>query len=1074
MNTLNTLQPSKSQPDSNLLTIAGKVYDLNNHTPMMVQYLTLKSQYPHALLLYRMGDFYELFFDDAYRAANILEITLTRRGNDKAGNNIAMAGVPFHAAESYMARLIAAGETVVICEQVEEDSTSSEQTPSDSKADKADKASQTKPANTAKKGIMRREVVKTLTAGTLTDDALIAPDHTPSVVAIDFQVSRNMQDATATQASKWQVGVSQMDINAGTIRTQTLTLEDLLGQLPIKTDDTKNYQQWLQQRISTVLTRFAPSEVIISENTADTWRHWLQDTLYCPVISVAASDFHPTHATSTICRQFNVHTLEGLGIADSLVAQTSTAALIHYAQQTQQRHTPQLTELIIERDTDYLIIDDISSRNLELFAPVSPTGTSLLSVVNQCQTAMGKRLLSNQLKRPLRLSTALDTLSLRLDAIDWFFKQPSIANLTPLQQLLQSIADIERISSRIGLHSAKPRDLRRLADSIHSSLQLAEAFAPLGLMTTDSIAINNSNTDTDTDTDTDSLNLKQTNTNQPSDKQPTLLLQLLSHLPQQQPKLLAIAELLDKAIVAEPPAHIRDGGMIATGYDADFDRLVHLHDNIQDTLDAMAVEARDAYNLPSLKVGFNKVSGFYFELPKGQASTAPKAFIRRQTLKNSERFITEPLKNLEVEYLEAQTNALAREKALYQALLVQLSEQLHHLQQLSATIAQIDVLLNWAILAKDNNWVRPQLDATTSYLDIKDGRHLVVEAMSQPSTNTQNLTGSRGTTSYFVANDCQLGTAKHPERMLLITGPNMGGKSTYMRQTALIVLLACCGSFVPASQALIGDIDRIFTRIGSADDLAGGKSTFMVEMIETAQILNLATQRSLVLMDEVGRGTSTTDGLAIAHACAQQLCELGSLTLFATHYFELTKLSEPLDSQTTLDIRNVHVAASQVDGQLLLLHKIKEGAASSSFGLHVAKMAGIPDQVLLNAAHYLQRQKQLTQLAAGQPDDFQHNIMANNAKFDKAYANADDNQPNSIKIDVQQPPQDYDVAILDSNTDSKQVAGSDTAKPLNIKDNDVQAAQVILDKLKHLQPDELTPRQALDLIYDLKRSAKLD
>ncbi|WP_413772384.1 DNA mismatch repair protein MutS [Psychrobacter sp. FDAARGOS_221] len=1049
---------------------------------MMVQYLTLKSQYPHALLLYRMGDFYELFFEDAYRAAKILDITLTRRGNDKAGNNIAMAGVPFHAAESYMARLIAAGETVVICEQIEADA-DSDSTSKDSASDK--------PSASASKGIMRREVVKTLTAGTLTDDALIAPDHTPSVVAIDFNVSKNIQTATAAQARKWQVGVSQMDINAGTIRTQTIDIDDLLDHQSLASSDANStYQQWLKQRISTVLTRFAPSEVIISENTSDEWRHWLQDTLYCPVISVAASDFHPTHAVATICRQFNVQTLEGLGIADSTVAQTTTAALIHYAQQTQQRHTPQLTELIVERDADYLIIDDISSRNLELFAPVSPTGTSLLSVVNQCQTAMGKRLLSNQLKRPLRLSAALATLSSRLDAVEWFMQQPSAANLTPLTQALQSIADIERISSRIGLHSAKPRDLRRLADSIHSSQQLATALEQLGL---EPLQLE-SHEDEPLDSESlDSKSLENIETPNSSDsvatRSPTLLAQLLTCLPQQQQALQSIAALLDQAIVAEPPAHIRDGGMIATGYDAEFDRLVHLHDNIQDTLDAMAEEARRDYGLPSLKVGFNKVSGFYFELPKGQASTAPDVFIRRQTLKNSERFITEPLKNLEVEYLEAQTNALAREKALYQALLVQLSEQLHYLQQLSASIAQIDVLLNWALLAKENNWVRPQLDATASYLDIKDGRHLVVEAMSQPTANVQSSASAVSTASHFVANDCQLGTAQNPERLLLITGPNMGGKSTYMRQTALIVLLACCGSFVPASEAIIGDIDRIFTRIGSADDLAGGKSTFMVEMIETAQILNLASNRSLVLMDEVGRGTSTTDGLAIAHACARQLCHLGSLTLFATHYFELTKLSEQhisnslADSDTEnsgkedtlnqqpLAIRNVHVAASQVDGQLLLLHKIKEGAASSSFGLHVAKMAGIPEEVLINAEHYLQRQKQLTQWVIDQPDNLQLTSNANNAKFDKAYANADDSQPITEKAAAQEPQQDYQLPLYADEPSVTQQPESAASMPLDAK---AQAAQRIIDQLNKLQPDELTPKQALDLIYQLKQRIKID
>ena len=1012
---------SNTPNKNSILNIAGTVYNLEDHTPMMVQYLTLKAQYPHALLLYRMGDFYELFFEDAQRAADILDITLTRRGNDKAGNNIAMAGVPFHAAESYMARLIAAGETVVICEQVEDAAEPN------GHSDKP-----------AAKGIMRREVVKTLTAGTLTDDALIGPNQTPSVVAIDFQVSKNLQQPTLAQAQKWQVGISQLDLNAGTIRTQTLRLDSLLKQPMLDSfnqdnDDpqqgsnlekTLDFEQLLKQRLLTVLIRFSPSEVIISESTSDEWRHWLQDKLYCPVISVAASDFHAQHAATTVCRQFNVQTVEGLGIADSLVAQTSTAALIHYAQQTQQRHTPQLNELIVERDEDYLIIDDISSRNLELFSPVSPTGTSLLSVVNHCQTPMGKRLLANQLKRPLRLSQAHQQLQARLDAVEWFVNQPALANLQPLQQQLQSIGDIERISSRIALHSAKPRDLRRLASSIRNSEQVAEYLQTLGL----------------------------------TPEAPSLLVQLFKQLPLQHPELIEIADLLDRAIVEEPPAHIRDGGMIATGYDEEFDRLVHLHDNIQETLDEMANEARQTYKLPSLKVGFNKVSGFYFELPKGQGNAAPEAFIRRQTLKNSERFITEPLKTLEVDYLEAQTNALAQEKALYQGVLVTLSEQLSHLQQLSASISQLDVLLNWAVLAKESQWVRPVLTPESSYLDIKDGRHLVVEAMNQP----QNLHGkssaptSPASVQQFVANDCQLGTESNKQRLLLITGPNMGGKSTYMRQTALIVLLACCGSFVPASSAHIGDIDRIFTRIGSADDLAGGKSTFMVEMIETAQILNLATARSLVLMDEVGRGTSTTDGLAIAHACAVQLAKMGSLTLFATHYFELTELAK--QPELAHKIRNVHVAASEVEGQLLLLHKIQEGAASSSFGLHVAKMAGIPEQVLTAATQYLTQQNSLNRAVASSEFDYE----VSHAKIDKAYANADQSLNTEQKNTAHSQTSLQLTPSQSAEFSSQQTADISQSTPMNPE------AIAIFEKIKQLQPDELTAKQALDLLYELK------
>lgn len=549
---------------------------------------------------------------------------------------------------------------------------------------------------------------------------------------------------------------------------------------------------------------------------------------------------------------------------------------------------------------------------------------------------MGRRLLVQQMKRPLRQHARIN---LRLDAItsllntDKQSEQSSgnISLVTSLRETLNAIGDMERISSRIGLMSAKPRDLRKLADGIASSAQLTNLLTAAGI----------------------------------THEQAGLLPMLMQQLPAQLPAIQSVAELIERAIIAEPPAHIRDGGMLAAGFDAEFDRLTHLHDNIQVTLDEMVERARQESQLPSLKVGFNKVSGFYFELPKMQAKNAPAHFIRRQTLKSSERFITDELKEVETEYLSAQSLALTREKQLYHELLTELSNHLAELQQLSAAVAQIDVLSNWAQLATIYNWQRPVMSnnsentdssntGSQTSIDIKAGRHVVVEAALNPVHTHSNTPAKHS--SHFVANDCALGSDENPERLLMITGPNMGGKSTYMRQTALIVLLAHCGSFVPAARAHIGDIDRIFTRIGSADNLAGGKSTFMVEMIETANILNQATNKSLVLMDEVGRGTATTDGLAIAHACVNRLVEIGCLTLFATHYFELTKLAEnniENNDNRHASIRNVHVAASEIDGQLLLLHQIKDGAASSSFGLHVAKMAGIPTQVLDDAKRYL-------------------------------------------------------------------------------------------------------------------------
>lgn len=996
-----------SKPNtSDCLSIGDTVYNLADHTPMMVQYLTMKANYPQALLLYRMGDFYELFFDDAKRAAQILDITLTRRGTDKAGNTIAMAGVPFHAADSYMARLIAAGQTVVVCEQIDESTTGNAENKSNVPAI-GDKQKKDK-SKSAAGSIMRREVVKTLTAGTITDDALIAPNHTPTVVAIDIAHLKTQDNSQTLQAA-----VSQMDLAAGTLTTQTLIAD-------------KNDIDGLQTQMLTVLARFAPSECIISEALSDSiggtdaeWMLWLRQHLDCPIIEVAANDFHRAHASDTLCQQFEVQRLDGLGIADNLLAQTSCAALIHYAQQTQQRHVPQVNQLIVEYSDDYLIIDANSQQNLELFSPVSSSGTSLISVLNHCQTPMGKRLLVQQMKRPLRQHARID---MRLDAITSLLNADGNSNhnsensslVTRLRETLNTIGDIERISSRIGLMSAKPRDLRKLADGIASSARITTLLTVSGI----------------------------------SHEDAGLLPMLMQQLPARLPAVQAVAELIERAIVIEPPAHIRDGGMIAAGYDDEFDRLTHLHDNIQVTLDEMVERARQDNQLPSLKVGFNKVSGFYFELPKMQAKNAPAHFIRRQTLKSSERFITDELKEVETEYLSAQSLALAREKQLYQALLNQLNENLAELQQLSAAIAQIDVLSNWAQLATIYHWQRPVMGVDSenqsksivknqTHIDIRQGRHVVVEvALNQANAN--NRKGAASSTNHFVANDCVLGSAHadegHSERLLLITGPNMGGKSTYMRQTALIVLLAHCGSFVPAEHAHIGDIDRIFTRIGSADDLAGGKSTFMVEMIETANILNQATNKSLVLMDEVGRGTATTDGLAIAHACVNRLVDIGCLTLFATHYFELTQLGQRSD-----EIRNVHVAASEVDGQLLLLHQICEGAASSSFGLHVAKMAGIPTQVLNDAKRYLI-----------------DNLKAENEKT------IDDKNDLANSVTDKQRESNNDVVL---EPQSSYVIQSPNIAD-NLKQNQLFSIE---DELSAIDPDSLTPKQAHDLIYHLKK-----
>ena len=1045
-----TVKPIAQNPHSaEPLVIGDAIYHLADHTPMMVQYLTMKANYPQALLLYRMGDFYELFFDDAKRAAQILDITLTRRGTDKAGNTIAMAGVPFHAADSYMARLIAAGQTVVVCEQIDEtfNGNSTSNAGNKSNTPKLPNMGDKQKKDTSKSaagGIMRREVVKTLTAGTITDDALIAPNHTPTVVAIDIAMPKGNSNQPL------QAAISQMDLAAGTLTTQSLTAHN-------------NDIEDLQTQMLTVLARFAPSECIISEALSDSignnnsngedWLLWLRQNLDCPIIEVAANDFHREHASATLCQQFEVQRLDGLGVSDATLSQSSCAALIHYARQTQQRHVPQVNQLIVEYSDDYLIIDTNSQQNLELFTPVSSNGTSLISVLNHCQTPMGRRLLVQQMKRPLRQH---ERINLRLDAITSLLQTDNQSNgnkqlkqnlesgslVQNLRDTLNTIGDIERISSRIGLMSAKPRDLRKLADGIASSTELASLLTKFGI----------------------------------NHEQSGLLPMLMQQLPDQLPAAQSVAELIERAIIIEPPAHIRDGGMLAAGYDEEFDRLTHLHDNIQTTLDEMLEHARLDNQLPSLKVGFNKVSGFYFELPKMQAKNAPAHFIRRQTLKSSERFITDELKEVETEYLSAQSLALTREKQLYSELLTILGSHLAELQQLSVAIAQLDVLSNWAQLAIAYNWQRPMMsndskddsglesglknshsknglnNNSQTSIDIKAGRHVVVEAALNP-INIQNIINKSNNpqpSSQFVANDCALGSNTNPERLLMITGPNMGGKSTYMRQTALIVLLAHCGSFVPAASSYIGDIDRIFTRIGSADDLAGGKSTFMVEMIETANILNQATNKSLVLMDEVGRGTATTDGLAIAHACVNRLVEIGCLTLFATHYFELTQLAQNKNSieNKHASIRNVHVAASEVDGQLLLLHQIKNGAASSSFGLHVAKMAGIPTQVLNDAKRYL----------------------VDNLKIDTLKA-----ENEKVVIDKLDDKNDLAKSVKDKrqqayNDEAEKENGSSNSQTRTTNNNPQQNQLFSLqDELNAINPDNLTPKQAHDLLYHLKK-----
>lgn len=959
-------------------------HNLDHHTPMMQQYLTLKADYPHALVLYRMGDFYELFFDDAKLAADILGITLTRRGKDKQGNTIPMAGVPFHSADGYIARLINAGQTVVVCEQVEEEkpedepeeNTAAKDSAADSTAKSITKKTSKTKANAAK--IMERKVVRTLTAGTLTDDNLITQGQTPTVVAISFA------------KQQMSVGLAQLDLAQGQIRVTELNCDSHTA---------------LQSELANALARFDPSEVLIDEQLSEAWQHFLQDCLSAnsptatlpPILSQPHSYFLPNNALEHLTQHLSVTTLAGFGIEQKPLAISSASVVLHYGKQTQQADLRHIRSLQLEHNGDFLQLDTISQQNLEIFKPVLASGISLLSVIDHCQTPMGKRALVHHLHRPLRNVTLINR---RLDAVEQLMTLP-IAAFELLKQTLSEISDIERIGGRIGLGSAKPTDLLKLRLSLAQALALSKQLQQHFDFTTITTL--------------------------------TAETPLLAMLSKQLPDLALtdsfanIYALLEQAIVDEPPAHIRDGGMIKKGYDPQLDELQNLHGNIEQTLEALAAQERQKNNLPMLKVGFNKVSGFYFELSALQAKNAPEYFTRRQTLKNAERFITPALKTIEESYLSAQGQALTLEKRIYENLLHQLKSQLGEVQRLAKAIGYLDVLANWVSLTRlqnrshhSKNWCRPLFNTTddSASLNIQGGRHIVVEAGQQ--RQAQHQTPSLDP---FVANDCVMGTASQLERLMLITGPNMGGKSTYMRQTALIVLLACCGAYVPAQSVTLGRIERIFTRIGSADDLASGKSTFMVEMIETANIMNQANANSLVLMDEVGRGTSTQDGLAIAHACVNYLAEkIGCLTLFATHYFELTELAERHPKMF-----NQHLVTQEINGQLLLLHKIAPGATHRSFGLHVAKMAGLPQDLLAQAQYYLDNQSEQKSLA---------------------------NNP------LPYPPKDEKQMGLDL-----QSAGTDYQ---TLKTDEYKLTQ----QLNALNPDELTPKQALEFIYSLKELLK--
>lgn len=838
------------------------------HTPMMQQYLKIKAEHPQELVFYRMGDFYELFFDDAKRAADLLDITLTARGKS-GGDPIPMAGVPFHSVDGYLAKLVRAGVSVAVCEQIGDPATS--------------------------KGPVERKVVRIVTPGTVSDEALLE-DHRDNLLV-------------ALQARKEQFGLVYLDISSG--RFHALEVE--------------GYDSLMSE-----LHRLQPAELLFNEEIADSRiREYSAGTRARP-----PWEFDHDAALRSLTQQFDTHDLSGFGCEHMQVAIEAAGCLLEYVKETQRTQLPHIRSLVPEQREASVVLDAATRRNLEIDTNLQGgKENTLLAVMDHTATAMGGRLLCRWLNRPLR---DLEILNLRQEAVQTLLNE---YRYEPVREALKNIGDMERILARIALRSARPRDLTRLRQSLQTFPLLQSFLAEL----------------------------------------PVPHLQQLSRDIGNYPDLCA---LLEKAVIENPPAVIRDGGVIAEGYDSELDELRNISSNAGDYLVELETRERERTGINTLKVGYNRVHGYYIEISRAQSEAAPTEYIRRQTLKNAERFITPELKEFEDRALSSKSRALSREKALYEALLETLNEELFPLQTSAGAVSELDVLANLAERADALSLSRPELSDEPG-VTIVEGRHPVVEQVL---------------TDPFIPNDLRFNSKR---KMLIITGPNMGGKSTYMRQTALIALLAHVGSFVPASRASLGIVDQIFTRIGSSDDLAGGRSTFMVEMAETANIIHNASERSLVLMDEIGRGTSTYDGLSLAWACAIHLAEkVRAFTLFATHYFELTQLAENYQA-----VVNVHLDATKYKDSIVFLHKVQEGAASQSYGLEVAKLAGIPLEVLSQA------RSKLVELEA---QNLQASVPVQNDMFSA--------------------PEPSPVEEFISNVD----------------------------------PDDLSPRQALELIYKLK------
>ena len=788
--------------------------DTSQHTPMMRQFLAIKETHPDELLFYRMGDFYELFYRDAEIAAPVLDITLTSRGKS-AGEPIPMAGVPYHAAESYLAKLVRAGFSVAIAEQIGD--------PNESK------------------GPVERRVVRVVTPGTLTDESLLDASGDALIVSVFRHQLR--------------AGIAWMDLSSGRFLVTEVEGDEAL---------------------SAELQRLSPAELLLPEDASIPA---LAD--HVAIRRLAVWQFDEDSARTQLNQHFQTRDLSGFGCDELSLAIVAAGCLLDYVKDTQRNELPHLISIRHERQSDSVILDAATRRNLEIDLNLhGGEDNTLFSVYNSTVTAMGKRHLKRWLHRPVRVRSVLED---RLDAVSCLAKNYAFETT---RQALKPISDLERILARVALRSSRPRDLTRLRDSLWALPALIAATP-----------------------------------------QDTNLLQTLQSDVGQYPEL---CELLRRALVESPPVVIRDGGVLAGSYDEELDELRGISENAGEYLVDIERREREATGLSTLKVGYNRVHGYYIEISRQQSDKAPDTYQRRQTLKNVERFITPELKQFEDRALSSRSRALARERFLYEALVERIAEDLVPLQTTSRAICDLDVLACFAERADALSLSRPSFSAEAQ-LDISNGRHPVVEQVSDKP---------------FIANNTLLNEQR---RMLLITGPNMGGKSTYMRQNALIVLLAHCGAFVPADSVGLSLVDRIFTRIGSSDDLASGLSTFMVEMTETANILHNATEKSLVLMDEVGRGTSTFDGLSIAWASAVALAErVRALTFFATHYFELTALPDDHASMA-----NVHLDATEHEDHVVFMHHIQEGPANRSFGLEVAKLAGVPTGVLLHARHKL-------------------------------------------------------------------------------------------------------------------------